>query len=190
MNLSFTIWQWDFQAPPIMGPSYGKLPILFPYHFHIFQDSYGIVWEAYHKGVPLLGVPGITVEFVVDFFKSTPRTKLGGPSKFEVVTRHIDRFMGMFGGTPPNHIRNFKRDERTGRNSCSFGFFGRQMMNKTNYAKPFLPRLPGNIAEMEYNAPPNFKSIEQFDTSRTCLHYRAYMCQGLNSLYWGWSSHL
>ena len=91
-----------------MGPSYGKLPILFPYHFHIFQDSYGsgmgIVWEAYHKGVPLLGVPGITLEFVVDLFKSTPRTKLGGPPKFEVVTRHIDRFMGMFGGTPPNHI--------------------------------------------------------------------------------------
>ena len=32
-----------------MGPSYGKLPILFPYHSHIFRDSYGsgmgIVWE-------------------------------------------------------------------------------------------------------------------------------------------------
>ena len=23
----------------------------------------GIVWEAYHKGVPLLGVPGITLDF-------------------------------------------------------------------------------------------------------------------------------
>ena len=23
----------------------------------------GIVWEAYHKGVPLLGVPGITLEW-------------------------------------------------------------------------------------------------------------------------------
>ena len=23
--------QWDFQGPPIMGPPYGKLPILFPY---------------------------------------------------------------------------------------------------------------------------------------------------------------
>jgi len=22
----------------------------------------GIVWEAYHKGVPLLGVPGITLD--------------------------------------------------------------------------------------------------------------------------------
>ena len=33
----------------------------FPYHSHIFRDSYGsgmgIVWEASHKGVPLLGVP-------------------------------------------------------------------------------------------------------------------------------------
>ena len=49
-----------------MGPPYGKLPILFPYHSHIFRDSYGsgmgIVWEAYHKGVPLLGVPGISIE--------------------------------------------------------------------------------------------------------------------------------
>ena len=26
--------QWDFQGPPIMGPLYGKFPILFPYHSH------------------------------------------------------------------------------------------------------------------------------------------------------------
>ena len=32
-----------------MGPPYGKLPIL--------GILMGIVWEAYHKGVPLLGVP-------------------------------------------------------------------------------------------------------------------------------------
>ena len=41
-----------------------------PYHSHIFRDSYGsgmgIVWEAYHKGVPLLGVP----ENPIDFFFS------------------------------------------------------------------------------------------------------------------------
>ena len=24
----------------------------------------GMVWEAYHKGVPLLGVPGITLEYI------------------------------------------------------------------------------------------------------------------------------
>ena len=51
-----------------MGPPYGKLPILFPYHSHIFRDSYGsgmgIVWEAYHKGVPLLGVPRISLEMM------------------------------------------------------------------------------------------------------------------------------
>ena len=33
----------------------------FPYYSHIFRDSYGsgmgIVWETYHKGVPLLKVP-------------------------------------------------------------------------------------------------------------------------------------
>ena len=35
--------------------------VTFPYYSHIFRDSYGsgmgIIWEAYHKGVPLLGVP-------------------------------------------------------------------------------------------------------------------------------------
>ena len=39
----------------------GPLMVSFPYYSHIFRDSYGsgmgIVWEAYHKGVPLLGVP-------------------------------------------------------------------------------------------------------------------------------------
>ena len=50
-----------------MGPPYGKLPILFPYHSHIFRDFYGsgmgIVWEAYHKGVPLLGVPENPIDY-------------------------------------------------------------------------------------------------------------------------------
>ena len=40
--------------------------VSFPYHSHIFRDSYGsgmgIVWEASHKRVPLLGVPGITLD--------------------------------------------------------------------------------------------------------------------------------
>ena len=35
-------------TPKDMGPPYGKLPKLFPYHSHIFKDSYGsgtgIVW--------------------------------------------------------------------------------------------------------------------------------------------------
>ena len=38
----------------------------FPYYSHIFSDSYGndmgIVREAYHKGVPLLGVTGLTLD--------------------------------------------------------------------------------------------------------------------------------
>ena len=45
------------------APCYGKRD---PYYSHIFRDSYGngmgIVWEAYHQGVPLLGVPGITLD--------------------------------------------------------------------------------------------------------------------------------
>ena len=38
-----------------MGPPYGKLPILFPYHSHVrIPIDMGIVWEdyPYHKGVP------------------------------------------------------------------------------------------------------------------------------------------
>ena len=37
-------------TPDNLGPPYEKLPILFPYHSHIFRDSYGsgsgmgIVW--------------------------------------------------------------------------------------------------------------------------------------------------
>ena len=36
-------FQGWFQGLPIMGSPYGKLPILFPYHSHIFTDM-GIVW--------------------------------------------------------------------------------------------------------------------------------------------------
>ena len=48
-----------------MGPPYGKQD---PYYSHIFRDSkMGVVLGnsmglAYYKGVPLLGVPGITLE--------------------------------------------------------------------------------------------------------------------------------
>ena len=43
----------------IPGTPHGKLPILFPYHSHIFRDSYGsgmgIVWGP--RGPMSLGVP-------------------------------------------------------------------------------------------------------------------------------------
>ena len=42
----------------------------FPYHSHIFRDSYGsgmgILWEAYHKGVPLLGIPENPINTTAD----------------------------------------------------------------------------------------------------------------------------
>ena len=45
----------------------GKLPILFPYHSHIFRDSYGsgmgIVWVR----DPLLGVPENYTETPIGF---------------------------------------------------------------------------------------------------------------------------
>ena len=41
--------------------------VSFPYYSHIFRDSHrsgiGIVWEAYHKGVPSLGVPENPIDF-------------------------------------------------------------------------------------------------------------------------------
>ena len=40
--------------------------VSFPYYSHTtpirIRKDMGIVWETYHKGVPLLGVPGITLE--------------------------------------------------------------------------------------------------------------------------------
>ena len=40
--------------------------VSFPYYSHStpirIPKDMGIVWEAYHKGVPLLGVPGITLD--------------------------------------------------------------------------------------------------------------------------------
>ena len=46
--------------------------VSFPYYSHIFRDSYGsgmgIVWEAYHKGVPLLGVPENPIDKRFDVF--------------------------------------------------------------------------------------------------------------------------
>ncbi len=47
-------YQGWFQGPPIMGPSYGKFPILFPYHSHIFRDSYG---NSMGPAGPIIGGP-------------------------------------------------------------------------------------------------------------------------------------
>ena len=48
--------------PAIVGPP--ATYILLPYHsyFRIPWFVWGIVWEGYQKGVPLLGVPGIALE--------------------------------------------------------------------------------------------------------------------------------
>ena len=46
----------------------GPLMVSFPYYSHTapirIPKDMGIVWEDYHKGVPLLGVPGITLDWV------------------------------------------------------------------------------------------------------------------------------
>ena len=46
-----------------MGPLSHTIPI--PPPIRIPEDM-GMVWEAYHKGIPLLGVPGITLEECVN----------------------------------------------------------------------------------------------------------------------------
>ena len=59
-----SLWRWEaMDIPKEMGPpNMGKAgPILFPYCLGILM---GIVWEAYHKKVPLLGFPGITLELM------------------------------------------------------------------------------------------------------------------------------
>ena len=43
-----------------------------PYYSHSIPMCLGILigilWEAYHQGIPLLGVPGITLDlFLIDF---------------------------------------------------------------------------------------------------------------------------
>ena len=56
-TLPNTLCQGWFQGLPILWPPYGKLPMLFLYHSHIFRDSYGsrmgIVWV---RG-PIIGGP-------------------------------------------------------------------------------------------------------------------------------------
>ena len=50
-----------------MGPPYGQLPILFPNPTPIrIPKDMGIVWEAYHKRVPLLGVPENPIDQAMD----------------------------------------------------------------------------------------------------------------------------
>ncbi len=46
----------------------------------------GIVWEAYHKGVPLLGVPGITLDVNTAHYEED-----AGRAKFlGILLRYVD----------------------------------------------------------------------------------------------------
>ena len=84
--------------------------VSFPYYSHIFRDSYGsgmgIVWETSHKGVPLLKVPKITLDFfapnyyqsgckeTTDFFAFVlPQTKKMGPAKKRAKTPGKKEFL-------------------------------------------------------------------------------------------------
>ena len=58
--------QRDFSGPPILGPLSHTIPIPPPIRIPKDMGMVGMVWEAYHKGIPLLGVPGITLEECVN----------------------------------------------------------------------------------------------------------------------------
>ena len=77
----------------------------FPYHSHIFRDSYGsgmgIVWEAYHKGVPLLGVPENPIDYPF-------------PKKW-VSSLFLD---GTWLLLPPQHLRRPPRQSDSHLNVC------------------------------------------------------------------------
>ena len=51
-------------------------------------EWYGIVWEAYHKGVPLLGVPGITLD-PPDVVKNKFLQHAGDSNLTEKVTTYL-----------------------------------------------------------------------------------------------------
>ena len=52
----------------IPGTPKNGTPYPFPYHSHFrIPKDMGIVWEAYHKGVPLLGVPQNLIDSAVVF---------------------------------------------------------------------------------------------------------------------------
>ena len=53
----YELYQWDFQGPPIMGPPYGKLPILFPYHSHTNPQRYENSMGSLPQGGPIIGGP-------------------------------------------------------------------------------------------------------------------------------------
>ena len=54
--------------------------VSFPYYSHTtpitIPRDMGMVWEAYHKGVPLMGVPGFSLE------------KLPGPNRKGLSSKH------------------------------------------------------------------------------------------------------
>ena len=61
--------QWEFQGPP---RTWDPLMVSFSYYSHTIPiripKDMGMVWEDYHKGVPLLGVPGITLDLQLLFY--------------------------------------------------------------------------------------------------------------------------
>ena len=68
------VGQGWFQGIPIMGPPYGKLPILFPYHSHIFRDSYG-------SGMGMVWVRDPWGSLKIPWSWSFPRICFGGTNR-------------------------------------------------------------------------------------------------------------
>ena len=69
-----------------------KNGIPYPYYSHTtpirIPKDMGMVWEAYHKGVPLLGVPGITLDSLVVYLQTLlfQEIKYKGPNRGRIVS--------------------------------------------------------------------------------------------------------
>ena len=59
------LFKGNFRDPQIMGPPYGKRE---PYYSHTISIRIPKVVPAYHKGVPLLGVPENPTDVFCPFY--------------------------------------------------------------------------------------------------------------------------
>ena len=61
--------RWNRKKSPEKS---GSMPNIMKHESTVFINGIpkdmGMVWEAYHKGVPLLGIPGFTLDFVCSIF--------------------------------------------------------------------------------------------------------------------------
>ena len=100
------LFHWDFQGPPKIGtpwaPYYSQIPLPFS-NPERYGNSMG---PAYHKGVPLLGVPGITLDLgkgTPPKFNSSSLKNGGWKTTFLLGFGNFSGAMLSFGRVPPKN---------------------------------------------------------------------------------------